>query len=336
MARCDFAVGRIGAMRARLLGPRGLRELVVRPNLEARLGFLRQTAYAEVLPPAGDGGEVALGLAERALLEFGRLESLRLLRYIEGPRPRRLFAAFLRLGDADNVKTVLRGLARAEPAERLRALTAPSAGLDEAALSRLAAQPDPAAAARLLADLGSPFAGAVASVLPDLGRPGGLLRLDLAVDRAALAQALAAAHRDGRDGRLLAAVLREWVDIRNAVTLLSLSTEGGADEFFLSGGARLGEDRFRRLARLGPAALGRALVDLVPAEGLGDPFRAEHLLGAALRRATRRAARTEPLSLAVPLAFALDRHAEVRRVRLVLRGALYGLPADDLLDLLEA
>lgn len=335
MARCDFAAGRVGAMRAGLLGPRGLRELVARPDLQARLELLRNSAYAEVLPP-GRAGEAALGAAERGLLDLGRRESLRLLRHIEGRRQRRLFGAFLRLGDADNVKALLRGLARAEPAERLRALTAPSAGLDEEALSRLAAQPDPASAARLLAALGSPFAGAVASVLPGLDRPGGLLRLDVAVDRAALDQALAAARRAGEDGRLLAGVLGGWVDARNASTLISLSGVGDPGEFFLPGGVRLGPERFRRLARLGAAALGKALRDLVPGGGLDDPFRAEHLLGAALRRATRRAARSAPLSLAVPLSFTLDRHAEVRRIRLVLRGALYGLPADDLLDLVEA
>jgi vacuolar-type H+-ATPase subunit C/Vma6 len=41
------------------------------------------------------------------------------------------------------------------------------------------------------------------------------------------------------------------------------------------------------------------------------------------------------LSLAVPLAFVLARQAEVRQIRLVLRGAEFGLPADQLLTLLE-
>ena len=336
MARCDFATGRIGALRGRLLGPRGLRELVARPDLPSRLEFLRQTAYAGLVPAAGRGGDGSLVEVERGLLDLGRRESLRLLRDIEGPRPRRLFAAFLRLGDAENVRTVLRGLARAEPAERLRALTAPSVGLDGAALSRLAAQPDPAAAARLLDELGSPFAGAVAEAVPGLGRAGGLLRLDAAVDRAFLTLALSAARGAGEDGRLLAGLLGGWADARNAATLLSLSGQGDPGEFFLPGGARLGEARFRRLARLGPEALRQALRDLAPPAVPGDPFRAEHLLGAVLRRATRRAARSAPLSLAVPLSFALDRQAEVRRVRLVLRGALFGLPADDLLDLTEA
>ncbi len=273
---------------------------------------------------------------ERGLLDLPRLESLRLLRDIEGRRPRRLFAAFLRLGDAENVKTLLRGLARSEPAERLRALTAPSVGLDEAALGRLAAQPDPGAAARVLDAMSSPFAAAVAEALPGLGRPGGLLRLDAAVDRAFLALARSAARRGGEDGRLLAGLLGGWTDARNATTLLALAGEGDPLEFFLPGGTRLGERRFRRLARLGPEALRQAIRDLAPPAALADPFHAEHLLGAALRAATRRAARGAPLSLAVPLSFALDRQAEVRRMRLVLRGALFGLPADDLLDLVEA
>ncbi len=44
MARCDFAAGRIGALRSRLLGPRGLRELVARADLAARLELVRQSA----------------------------------------------------------------------------------------------------------------------------------------------------------------------------------------------------------------------------------------------------------------------------------------------------
>lgn len=335
MPRCDFAVGRIGAMRARLLGPRGLRELLAGADLAARLELLRRSAYAGALPTSFGDGEAVLRAVERGLLDLERRESLRLLPSIEGPLQRRLFSAFLRLADADNLRAVLRGLARAAPAEVIRALTAPSVGLDEKALSRLAAQQEPAAAARILAEMGSPFAGAVAAALPGLARPGGLLKLDVALDRAVLVHALGAARRGGEDGRLLAALFGGWADARNAATLLALSGQGDPGELFLPGGTRLGEARFRRLARLDAAALRQALGDLAPAARLGDPFRAEHLLGAALRRATRRAARESPLSLAVPLAFALDRRAEVRRVRLVLRGALFGLPADDLLDMVE-
>ena len=45
--------------------------------------------------------------------------------------------------------------------------------------------------------------------------------------------------------------------------------------------------------------------------------------------------RVHPLSLAVPLAFVLERQAEIRQIRLVLRGAEFGLPADELLARVE-
>ncbi len=50
----------------------------------------------------------------------------------------------------------------------------------------------------------------------------------------------------------------------------------------------------------------------------------------------RREARRRPLSVAVPLSFLQDRRAEMRRIRLVLRGTAFGLPADDFVTLLEA
>jgi V/A-type H+-transporting ATPase subunit C len=59
------------------------------------------------------------------------------------------------------------------------------------------------------------------------------------------------------------------------------------------------------------------------------------MLHRALREAMRREARVHPLSLAVPLCFVLERRAEVQRIRLVLRGAEFGLPADELLALVE-
>jgi vacuolar-type H+-ATPase subunit C/Vma6 len=67
----------------------------------------------------------------------------------------------------------------------------------------------------------------------------------------------------------------------------------------------------------------------------GDPFAVDQVLRQALAEVMRREARLDPLSLAVPLAFVLERQAEVRQIRLVLRGAEFGVPADELLALVE-
>lgn len=60
------------------------------------------------------------------------------------------------------------------------------------------------------------------------------------------------------------------------------------------------------------------------------------MLHRTLAEAIRREASRNPLSLAVPLSYILDRRAEIQRIRLVLRGAEFGLPAADLVELVEA
>jgi vacuolar-type H+-ATPase subunit C/Vma6 len=90
-----------------------------------------------------------------------------------------------------------------------------------------------------------------------------------------------------------------------------------------------------------PVALAAALRDLLagatdPAEALGSPSLADHLLGHAAVRHARRVARRLPLTVAVPCAFAAEVLEELRRIRLVLRATAEGFPPGALLDLLEA
>jgi len=335
MAGCDFANARLGARRAWLLGARGLRELVARPDLPTRLEFLRKAGYAEGVPPAATPGDL-LASVEAALWEMPRRDALRALRDIEGARPRLLLRAFLLFQDAATLKALFRGLARSEPAERLLSLVEPSPGFPKPTLRALAARPGPASAAAMLERQGSPFAGAAVEAVPGLGRTGGALRLESAIDREAFVLALAAARGGGEDARVLRRVLAVRADLVNARTLLCLGGAGAPAEFFVPGGTRLGAARLASLARLPPSALREALSEWVgPAAALASPFRADELLARVLGRVARAEARCRPLSLAVALSFLLDRQAEVRRIRLVLRGAEFGLAPDELLDLLE-
>lgn len=144
---------------------------------------------------------------------------------------------------------------------------------------------------------------------------------------------------------MLRAFLEAQVDLVNAATLLKLAGHAEADDFFVTGGRFIGLSKYHQFARLDAAALRAALARegrLVAVAGLrtlaalADPAAADHLLQRALAEAMRGEARRNPLSLAVPLSFVLDRRAEVRRIRLVLRGAAFGLPADELVELVEA
>lgn len=345
MAGADYASARVKAMRGRLLGQVGILELLAQPDLAARLDFLRKTDYGEAVAAHVAGARDPLRGAERGLRARLVDDVARIDRFLRGERLRSLFRALLTFEDGWNLKTILRGLARGEPPERLFPLLAPTPGLDDAALQELVRQSTVKGVVDLLATWQSPYAIPLEEALPAYLRRRDPLVLEVALDRVLFARALAAQRRGGADGRILLRFLESWIDLLNASTLFKLVGEDGGDEFFVPGGRFLIERRFRQYAALGEPALREALARegrLHGAPGLAamgesrDPFAIDQRLHQALAAAVRRAARLEPLSLAVPLAFVLERQTEVRRIRLVLRAAEFGLPADDLLALAGA
>ncbi len=360
MAGADYANARVGAMRGRLLGRAGVLELLARPDLAARLDFLRKTEYGEAVAAYATGARDPLRGAERGLRAQLRDDAVRIDRFLRGERVQSLFRAMLAFEDGWSLKTILRGLAHGEPPERLFPLLAPTPGLDDPALQELVRQREVKGVVDLLATWQSPYALPLGDALPAYLRRRELLVLEAALDRSLFTRALEAARRGGEDGRILRGFLETWIDVVNASTLVKLAGAGGGEElpgvpsgepgdsvahqeeFFVPGGRLLTGSRFRQYAALDEPALREALVRdgrRHAAPGLAaigesrDPFAAGQLLHRALAVAMRREARLHPLSLAVPLAFMLERQAEVRQIRLVLRAAEFGLPADELLDL---
>ena len=168
----------------------------------------------------------------------------------------------------------------------------------------------------------------------------GLLPLEIAADRAAFAGGeRGLPPRAARTPRSCARHLGDRADARNAATLLALAGAPPAADALVPGGRRSRVRRCGALAALREAGAVRAAIAAafaVPRGRLASPWQAERALERGMVRSLRREARSRPLSLAVPLAYLAVRRAEVRRIALVLRGAALGLPADELLDLVEA
>lgn len=335
MARLDNVNARVGARRSRLLGADGLRELLVRPTLEARIELLVRSGRLAAPPAEREGAP--LDAVEAALRAGLRADEARLLREVEGARPRRLLAAALGLQEAQALKVLLRGTTFGAPPDRLAAMAPATEGLPDARLRELAASPSPEALAERLATGGSPFATPLRAALAERDREG-LLPAEVAIDRVAFARVGAAARGGGEDARGLQDWLAREADGRNALTLLALGSALPDRDLFLPGGSRIGADAFARLARGDAGARRAAVAALVPCEParLADAASAERLLERSATRALTRAARRGPLTLAVPLAWIEARREEVRRIALVLRGAALGLPGEAILDLVEA
>lgn len=345
-AGCDYANARVRAMRGRLLGRDGIAELLAQPGLAARLEFLKRTDYGEALAEHLGQGSDLLAAAERGLRARLMDDLAQINRFLQGERPQTLFRAIVAIEDGWILKTILRGVAAGEKSKRIFPLLAPTPELDHTALGELVRQRDVKAVIDLLATWHSRYAQPLEEALPSYVSRRELLYLEAALDRFVFGWALEAARRHGgEDGRVIRRFLEVQIDLVNAATLLKYAGHAGAEEFFIPGGRILGLRRFRQYAAAEAQALRDALArdgrlfmapGLIGLATLEHPFAADQLLHRALTEAIRREARQNPLSLAVSLAFVLDRQAEIRRIRLVLRGAEFGLPAAELLELIEA
>jgi V/A-type H+-transporting ATPase subunit C len=344
MPALEYACARVRAMRSRLLGEAGIRELLAQPGLGARLDLLRKTGYAVAVAAHAAGEADPLQEAERGLRATLGDDLLRIDRFLIDDAARSLLRAALAFEDAFSLKTILRGVAANEPAERTFLLVAPTPGFEDAALRELVGQEDVKGVVDLLVTWGSPYAAPLEDAFRRYLAHRELLVLETALDRFVFAQALERAAAGGREGRILRGILERQIDLANAATLLKLAATVSGDEFFIPGGRRIDLGRYLRLARLGEREVRSALFEearlhldprLAALAERGDAFAVDQALRDALAEDVRKEARIRPLSIAVPLSFLQERQAEVRRIRLVLRGAEFGLPADDLLSLVE-
>jgi V/A-type H+-transporting ATPase subunit C len=334
MARLDFANARIGGRRSRLAGARALSELLAHPSPDARLELARALPAAFAVP--AERGDDPLGTVERGLRAGLRREALALLGDAEGRRPRALLAAFLALEEAAEVKAVLRGVATGAPLDRTLAAVDGGSGFAGAPLSAAAVASSLEGAIAALGRAGSPLAPALVEALPRAAEEG-LLPLELAADRAALLRAMFACRGGGEDRAVLARHLSDLADARNATTLLALDGAVPAVPPWVPGGRRWDGAALEALARAGREAARAALAHAfaLPSSALATPWSAERALERACSAALAREARARPLSIAVPLAYLAARREEIRRIALALRGAALGVPADELLDLVE-
>lgn len=319
-AGCDYANARVHAMRSRLLGRGGIAALLAEPGLRARLEFLERTDYREAVAAAGGTSAQQLAAAERGLRKR-LMDDLTLIDgFLAGERPRALFRSILAFEDGWTIKTVLRGIAASAAPERMLLLLAPTPELGQGALEELVRQREIKAVVDLLATWRSPYARPLVGALASGAHRFDLLHLEVPLDRLLFRRALEAAACGGEDGRVLRTLLETQIDLVNAATRAKLADQDGAEEFFIPGGRAM-------------APAGSRFYE--PLAALRDPVAADHLLRGALKEAMRRETAQHPLSLAVPLSFVLDRRAEIQRIRLVLRGAEFGLPAGELLELVE-
>lgn len=348
----DVAYGnaRVRARKADLLGPRDWSALLRSGDLDGLVAELAGRAGWRVdVEAALTRYEGARRLDEAIRRHRARVWGAVVGWYAGDRRGRDLGLLAARL-DVENVRVLVRGLARLEGPETLLGLLVPAGALDEAALRALAGAAGLREAVDRLVEWGLPtpdLARALLRAFPAYEAARGDVRvLERALD-GAWAERLRGIPRGAVDPHV-EAVLRGAVDRRNLDATLRLRRarrRGEATDVFgepfLEGG-RLPVSRFvealdasdraevvRRLRAGATHPAWRApLRDWV---GDGDPVALADALDAGeTREAVAAFWRGDPLSLAIPIAYLAATEHEAANLRRLGRGLADGVPPDRL------
>lgn len=324
-----YVNARVRGMSSRLLGPEIFQAALAAEDFGAFTALLDQTPYASALEESRTATS-GLAAVDRALAQSFHATTRSMLSFADGA-PRAMLAALLRRYDLEDLKTVARAQhAGRDPTELDAALTG-AGELRPATLEALAAAPDLPAAAQALAVTKHPLARAFTRAARAYANDGDLLAFEITLDRAYFATLVDAAEAPGMPAPFRRHVQRE-LDAANLRTALKVAgRDVDVGDLFLPGGREIPRELFEQLAEAGVEGLSQ-----VTSRTFGDVAQATDLAGAerairgALDDAARRAALGDPLGIGVVIRFLRAKEAEAAKLRLIARGAFYGVPRTEI------
>ncbi|MBI4401769.1 MAG: V-type ATPase subunit [Nitrospirae bacterium] len=340
---------RIRAMQSRLLTQERYEVLLAQDTTAAFLERLMDTPYAEALeraaeaPDASARRDTTIRIDEAfrrdlaaTLLKLQRLVSDRLME---------LMGALLLRWDAYNLKTILRGKRASAPIEELLASTFPVGVLDEIALAELTRAPSVGALVNTLATWRMPFARPLRERLRLLGEAAPLQVLEFELDRFAFAQALRVVADGDDNDNLVREYLRLLVDRANLLTALRFLNERSAlspveaGRHFLEADGRFTHAHYEAVVGARDLRHGLSLLADTPYHWLTETFTesepvslplVERRLDHGLIHEALAPSRIDPLGIGLLVIYLERKVNEVRNLRMILRGKVLGMGADEI------
>lgn len=315
--RYSFAQARTRGRKGTLLSPEDWHYLRKMTNLEDLLRYLAGTAYAPALLGVGrarlDPSDVVFALYGELFRDYERLLAA------VPPKSAPLLRALLSRYEAENVKTLLRGVWQDRSASETRSLLYGLGSLSRLPLEELLGCREIGAVVELLRP--TLFYTALRDAVAQFQAQGRLFPLEIAIDRATLehlvegAKALGGLDRKGSEE-----LLGEWVDGINLSWLVrfrhfySLSAEEVIN-YTLKGGRRLG---LRALGTLARAADLPTFLQALPSpfrEALSEArqwVELQGLLDRQFAHALHRVFRRDPFQIGLPLSYLFLKEIEVK------------------------
>ncbi len=338
-----YVNARVRGWRARLLKAGDYNRLLYGEGLEPILEVLKKRGYGRDL----EVGKARYGDETVKLLDYALKENLSTtlsLLWEEFPQEgRSLLLPLYAVWEVSNIKAILRGIDRGIGADEIWGGLLPVGRLDGHALRELCYRKGVDEVIHLLFMWGSPYWRPLKRAYPQYERSRSISVLEFELDRSLYPGLSEGLPSGNGDVEVVKGLIQDRVDMANLMTILKYVMEGPSafplSQAFIEGGKRLGPKEFQELSRAKDVetllhGLRTRLHDhrwlaLVERGVLEDLALIEEGLEGLLLRDLGRLGTIRPLSIAIPLHFAMAKWREVKALRLVVRAKVFDIPSHE-------
>jgi V/A-type H+-transporting ATPase subunit C len=336
-----YSNARLRGMRSRLFDASFFNELIEAPDIQHLAKELADTEYGADLEEALIHGRDAAAVDEA--LKHNMVRTFQKVHGFLNDEAHYILTTLLGRWDIFNIKTVIRGKHMHLSAEEIADGLLPAGYLNEIDLEALSRLDDVRAVVDTSMTWSLPFAGALSSGYPAYAESGDLSALELSLDRYYATWALERFKRRGANMKLARDFLGIHIDIANLVMVFRLQKADmekvDVDSLFLEGGADIGLDLYRELARMSDVdevldrlrgtSYGLALDDAAVAylENNSISVFERALEDFLMRRANRLGVR-DALGVGVAITYLWAKQNEITNLRIIVKGIAVGMPED--------
>jgi V/A-type H+-transporting ATPase subunit C len=339
----DYVNARIRGMKSRLLNTSVFETLILKPDVEAIIAELGNTAYKEEIEKASVQYS-GIRCVEVALRKDFTRAFRKILSLMEGENAEKYIKILLNRWDVQNIKTILRGKNIHVTPEEIIECLVPAGELDDITLIELIKQPDVREVIDLLATWGIKFAKPLTRNFKEYTEKRDLAILEYAIDRFYYENALETLGKESYDDRLILDMITTEIDVTNIKNVLKLIRDKidikEAEGLLINGGAKLNMEKLLAMIRTGTLEGAIKVLDATPYNFLSelpaDVFRGEkisvfekELEKYLIKRGIRRFL-GDPLSIAIAVGYVWAKYNEVTNIRIIARCKTADIPEKEL------
>ena len=326
-ASSDYAYinARIRGMKASLLTPARYQEFLSAKNLKDSIDILQNTHFSQHFQMLGS--QPTVQTIEEVFRRDLSETTQNILSLLEG-RPRELFELLLSYWDMENIKTILRGKFANRSSGEILSSTLPVGQLTEPLLNELAQAPDIQTVMQILHTWKLVFGRALLRVLPEFEQTHKLLVLEHALERTFFSEAdrVIGTLKESELslGRFISN-LRDFFNIRSSLRLREQKLPmDQARSYFLGKGTYVGENLFTLITQqdTSEAACNLIHTTLNLQEKPKDEIQLERVFEHRLFEKGMRSILGDPLGFDILLGFLWNKIAEIRNVRILIKGKI--------------